>query len=661
MTTVNVGSILTVGYANWVDQYPIELTGTVGVGHNPADYQLYLGPSASSVQNKYADGYCYITFSGMGSPTQSLVTAYDATTKIATVQWTAGDKNPPIGRTWKLFNRFPIQRQFRWYRDGVQIPNVYADIYTVQNADAGKTITVKEIAGFIPPSSTGPVLPSIVNTATSAGVFVNPGSSDPGLIGPDNISYVGSFRIPTTYPNATGYYCQISVRGVSVIPPAYSKNGRRALLMTGLVNGTFSQLQIPADSELRTPVTTPNWESLPYATMIYPGQGSTQPGMSNVAINRAIADGLDPLNGSTTTRAQHIPGTNKFLFTLFSFYSYQGLALTYRANLDFNPASVEGPVIVADPVKQGNSRVFAGGTCVIPQALQSAFGGDLIASNALASVLSNNSDGPALLTFSSSDFSAALAKSETGVARGGTSNTIQLAANAAGTTADYYKGFWIKTADNAEAMGVSSYDPSTKTITVYTGIHPFNPVPTNGTAYKLIPPLAGNALVAYQPNEFAVTESGVANPVYTWANGICHAVLPSGTRSVLCCGFGPQGVFLYGGNLKPDNNLLMRIYDPINAAGVGPHQSVSAEDAGFKVWAYDTDTLLQAKANNTPIGSIKPYGIFKFYNPYGNLGLPTGAQVQSFTYDQETGRLYVILTVAYGSAPAVCHVYQITA
>lgn len=657
---VNVGSVLTVNYATWVDQYPIELTGTVGVGDNPADYQLYLGASASSTPNIYADGYWYLTYSGMSTPAQSLITAYNSTTKIATIAFIAADKNPPVGRTWKLFNRFPVQRQFRWYRDGVLIPDVFADVYTVQNADSGKTITVQEIAGFVPPNTTARLIPTVTTTATSAGMVVNSGSTDAGLVGADDFVYVGSFRIPSTYQNSTGYYCETSVKGISVIPPAYSSNGQRALLMTGRTNGTFAQLQIPADGSLGNPTTYPNWANLPYATMVFPAQGPTQPGMSNVAVGRAVADGLDPANGNDTSRAQHISGTTKFLFTIYNSYSYQGTAYTYRADLNFNPATVEGPVITVQPSKVNNARGFAGGACKIPSALQAAFGGDLIVSNPISSIVSANSDGPALFTFASSDFDAAYAKTETGVARAGSSTTIQLATSANGTTSNYYDGFWVKTADNVESLAVLSYNPSTKTITINNGIHGFTPIPANGTAYTLIPPLIGSALAFYNPGQFSVTTSGVSNPIYTWANAIVHAVLPSGTRSALCFGMGPQGVFLYGVNNKPDNSQLMRIYDPNNAAGTGQHQSASAEDAGFKIWAYDTNTLLQVKAGTIGVGAVQPYGIFKVYNPYGNLGLPTGAGAQSFAYDQETRRLYVVQTFLGGSAPAVCHVYTIT-
>jgi len=658
---VNVGSVLTVNYATWVDQYPIELTGTVGVGDNPADYQLYLGASASSTPNIYADGYWYLTYSTMSSsPANSLITAYNSTTKIATVAWASADKNPSVGSTWKLFNRISVQRQFRWYRDGVLIPNVYADIYTVQNADAGKTITVQEIAGFVPPNTTAALIPTATTSSTSAGMAVNSGSTDAGLVGASDIVYVGSFRIPSTYPNSTGYYCENYVKGISVIPPAYSSNGQRALLMTGQTNGTFAQLQIPSDASLGTPSTYADWTTLPYATMISPAQGSGNPGMSNVAVGLGISDGLDPANGTFTSRAQHISGTTKFLFTIYNPYSYQGTAYTYRADLNFNSGTVEGPVITVQPSKVNNARAFAGGACKIPAALQSSLGGDLIVSNPQSSIVSANSDGPALFTFSSAGFDAAYAKKETGVARAGSATTIQLASSAAGTTSSYYDGFWVKTSDNVESLAVSSYDPSTKTITINNNIHGFSPSPASGTSYTLIPPLIGSALAFYTANQFSTTASGVANPIYTWANAIVHAVLPSGTRSALCFGAGPQGVFLYGVNNKPDNSQLMRIYDPNNSSGTGQHQSCSAEDAGFKVWAYDTNTLLTVKAGTITVGAVQPYGIFKVYNPYGNLGLSTGAGAQSFAYDQETKRLYVVQTYQAGSAPAVCHVYTIT-
>jgi hypothetical protein len=658
---VNVGSVLTVNYATWVDQYPIELTGTVGVGDNPADYQLYLGASASSTPNIYADGYWYLTYNTMSSsPANSLITAYNSTTKIATVAWASADKNPSVGSTWKLFNRIPVQRQFRWYRDGVLIPNVYADVYTVQNADAGKTITVQEIAGFVPPSTTAALIPTVTSSSTSAGMAVNSGSTGSGLVGADDFVYVGSFRIPSTYQNSTGYYCESSVKGISVIPPAYSYNGQRVLLMTGLTNGTFAQLQIPADGSLGNPTTYPNWQNLPYATMIFPAQGSTNPGMSNVAVGRGISDGLDPANGTFTSRAQHISGTTKFLFTIYNPYSYQGTAYTYRADLNFNPATVEGPVITVQPSKVNNARAYAGGACKIPSALQASLGGDLIVSNPQSSIVSANSDGPALFTFSSAGFDAAYANTETGVARAGSSTTIQLAATATGTTSSYYDGFWVKTADNVESLAVSSYNPTTKTITINSNIHGFIPAPANGTSYTLIPPLIGSALAFYTVDQFQPTIAGVSNPIYTNANAIVHAVLPSGTTSVLCFGSGPQGVFLYGVNNKPDNSQLMRIYDPNNPSGTGQHQSCSAEDAGFKAWAYDTNTLLQVKAGTITVGAVQPYGIFKVFNPYGNLGLPTGSSVQSFAYDQETRRLYIVQTFQGGSAPAVCHVYTIT-
>jgi len=656
------GTIYTVQYAEWENQHPIKLTGTRGAGDNPADYQLYLGPSASSTPDEYADGHHFITYTGMNSPGICLVTGYNATTKIATVEWNSVDRNPGLGVTWKLFHDYPVQRQFRWYRDGVLIPNLRSDVYTRQNADAGKTIQVAELGGFIPAntSPTAIVVPAVTTSALSAGVAIPGGTTDADLVGADDFVYVGSFQIPSTYPNATGYYTESWCRGVSVIPAAYASGGQKTLLTVGKTAGTFAQVLIPADGALRTPDTVPLWSNLPTATAVLPAQGGGQPGMSGIGVNLAITDGLDNANGTKTGRAQHIPGTTKFLFTVYSEYSNQGVSLTYRANLDFS-GTPEGPVIVMDPVKSNNSRGFAGGGCKIPAALQAALGGDLIVSNQLSSIVSNTSDGPALLAFNSSGFDAAYAKSEAGTARAGTSTTIQLASGATGTTSNYYDGFWIKVSGNALAYRVASYNPATKTITADFGTDSaWASTPNSSSTYRLYPPLAGNSLAYYGVDEFAPTVGSVANPFYTNANVIHGAVLPSGTRSALCMGAGAQGPFLYGINGRPDNGQAMRIYDPNNPSGTGQHQSASTEDSGFKVWAYDTDDLLDVISGSVDPNEVRPYGVFKFLAPYGDLLMPVGGSANSFAYDQETARLYIIQSAPNSSQTMVCHVYTIT-
>lgn len=670
-TPSNVGDVAIVNYALWQDQYPLVMSGTIGPGNVPGEFQFYLGPSASSVPNLYALEPYFLTFSGMkASPGQwSQITAYNATTKVATVGWwpgegtdPVGDRLPPIGRTWKLFHDYPIQRQFRWYRNGVLIPGVRADVYTMQNADAGKTVTVKEIAGFIPATTNAGTraYPTVTSESISAGIAVNAGSADPDLIGADDFQYVGSFLVGTSYPNASGFFVETNVRGVSVLPPSRSVSGQRSLLLTGRFAGTFVQMTIPPDSQLGTPATVPNWYNLNFSTLTHPAQGPSAPGMSSMAYDRAIPDGLDPNNGTVTSRTQRIPGTNKFLFTIFNPYSGQPVAYTYRADLNFNPASIEGPVIICDPVKGPNARAFAGGSCEIPASLRTALGGNIIVANPASSIVSNNSDGPALLAFDTANFDAALAKAETGIARGGSLSTIQLAASAAGTTSNYYDGFFVQTSTNTQSVKVASYNPATKTITTLTGDFGFFVAPTNGVTYKLIPPLIGDAFVFHPLYSFETVNSGEVSPIYNNSNGMGSAVLPSGTRSALVMGFGPQGPYIYGANGAPDNDQVMRGYDPNNPSGQGQHQSVSAEEAGFKVWAYDTDDLAAVRAGTLSINDILPYGVFKIANPYDEQGLKTGISPQAYAYDQETRRLYIVQTMPNSSATPICHVYSIT-
>jgi hypothetical protein len=675
MPTVNVGSILSTTVGTYVNEPPSVLTGTVGVG-DVVGSTIYLGAAASSSANSYI-GYWLTT--GRSAPPQYLwkVTSYDQSTKRATISW---DIPLTVGDNWKLVIDYPLQRDFQWYRDGVAISNAVHTMYTAQAADIGKNLTVKETVWKISSSNDGRTYEGPVNTTTtiSAPVTVTGSAPSSKLVYQDNLSYLGSFALPT---NIAGTETKFGVTCIGLIPAAYSVSGASSLAVSyRQVSGHgddgvaveyigMAELEIPA-----TLSSSSSFAALPVAVVrktssdAYGGQGTVVAGSSG---SYSTASGLQSGSDFRSNGPFNIYGSANCLVTQVGTYTQQPNGFFWRRNVDLTVTSVEGPFTVVDPVRnQLLPRPNAGFMTKVPAAWQTALGGDIIAGNGNISTVGSASDGPSAICFNSANIAATIAKVETGTAQGGSTNTIRLAASA-NSTNDYYKNFWVYAPSASPgSLRITSYNGFTKEATVDIGIVQWTTIPTSSTTYKLIPYLAGNQLSRYDVGQLdplsAYTDS--FTPIWNGGTFSCGMFWPNGTDSLVFIGNGGGCFYAYGNKSQMGNGSLKRIYDfcyPL-FDGPGPMTGFSPNGNGIKFWSYSAADLAAVVSGALTFNTIKPRASWSIrlpsYNSYTGLAEDSPLCV----YDQSTSRLYITSNVWSDSPyplPLVgkaVHVFQIT-
>jgi len=662
-----VGTILVATQATWQDQYPIELSGTVGATR-PGAGQIYIGdgvgPASSQLNTAgaFTDGNWFIVFTpGAQDTYNTQVTAYNPTTKVATVAWPAGFNNPGTGAQWKMLNRYPIQREWRWLRNGVVIPNALGYVYTVQPADLGATIQIQETAGFIPANTPSNVFvsPTITSTTTSTAISITTAGISSGIIGPSNLTYVGSFRAPM---GAAGSAKNMSVRPVG-------SNGQPTLLISSDSGDSVRVMEcsILADGSLGTPSTVPDPINLPFSTAL---QSVPSPPYFPIGVDMGVNgtnDGINPAGNSLMWPGSFVLSGTEFVFGGTSVYSNDVTGLLYLANpTNLSSPAVTGPVNLLDTPRTGgvfdrdlNSKGAISGGASIPSTWQSALGGDILFSNPSTSVIGSQSRSPALFAVSSSTIRSAAAKSESGALRAATSTTIQLAAGATGTTSNYYDGFAISVNGILGLIYVQSYDPVTKTITVPA----MASVPSVGTTYKLVPPAYGRGLSWDTGDPATVNGVSVPNQIYYWITaGQSACMFPNGTNSAVVFGGALTGPAAYGINGLPTalDGTYIRIYDPINPAGTGQHV-FSGENPGLRLWVFDANTLASVVTGSIDQRNVAPAAVFSIQTPYEDVLYGQPYSGGGITFDSTTNRLYIMYLINSEFAlRGIVHVYQVS-
>jgi hypothetical protein len=659
MTTANVGSILTVGVAQWLNELPYKLTGTVSTYNSTS---MYLGTSASSVNNYYV-GMWLVCITGT---TQSdnfvqcsaIIQSYDGTSKTATVSAWVGPSNasPAAGQTFKIINDFPVDRKWQWFRNGVAIQNQTSGSYTTQAADIGTQITVSETAGFISPTNTGltPENPSLTTTATSSVVTVI-GTASSNLVYGDAIQYLGSFKLPEGGGGNNQGIPYFSAGGMFI----KDTGGAKTICIRGhIASNTLAEFSIPTTLSTSGP-----YSSLVTATIVYPTSlASLMPLMSSGITFDANIYGDSSTSPLTTP--QQISST-KMLFNM-SGWGGHGIGIHYRRPLDMsdqNPSNVEGPFCIADPTYQTESKWSGNWYCPIPAAWQSRLGGDFLAGQGNPRMSYSSyylwSQGPSAMSFNSANIDAALATKNSGVCRANnTTSSIQLATSANGTN-DYYKnhcifvsGLWSKR--------IIAYDGTTKIATVDQVYGAWPNAPASGTSYFTIPLVSGRQLVGRDtshPLQPAYNGYGTHMPIWNFSTVIGGMCIPDNTDSLLFFGRTGDNVYTYlqdtMDGVTAYQNAGLKIYDPGNP-DPGPHTGSSF----LKVYAYDLNQLAQVYSNTKSFNDMSPYGVFK-------LTLPTSLDssyrrvVRGVTYDSSAKRIYVCEVSGTYAAPII-HVFSLS-
>lgn len=561
--------------------------------------------------------------------------------------------------TWEnqqVPGEYTIQRNWQWVRNGVDIPGAVGGVYTLQAADVGQQISVRETAGYV-----NTITNTVTATFTSTSVPIIPsGTVDPYLVYESNLNYLGSFRMPSSYFAYSG-------AGITFNPQGY--NGQPTLLSRANVYNGMNP-DFLRGAEFSIPMTLTNVTS-----------STTISSITQSTLLRPTPTPLDPFEGGIPTSGvigeinqiggfQTIPN-NKLLMTYFSAYQNgSSYGVFYRRPFDLSTASqVEGPFIVIDPDHQINSRWTAGWMCSIPDTLvngvnyQTALGGNVLAGTNGLSIISNASDGPAAISINTANIDGVLANRSIGLARGGSSNTIILATTASSTSGAYVGHYIVAATAATGSRQIIAYDGTTKTAT----ISPDGDsrlwnlgTPTSLTEYKTVPPLAGTQLIGYQLGPTTSLQSGYHGakfaPIWGQANSARSMVIPNGTRSLLFIGFGGSGFINYGepGQIGTTGS---KVYDPENG-----NKANHAYPYAGKIWAYDLAEMAQVRTGAKTFNDVKPYAVMPFALPgAGSFGAkgPNGA-----TYDPSTRRIYMAAGVndtyqgTYGVV--LVHVYEVT-
>lgn len=675
-----VGSILSATPAEWVNEPPYLLSGAVASTSDISGGTIYLGASASSTPGSYVGAYFVFATYSDGTPFYSnQITAYDHTTKRATAASLPALDIPAwplVGTEWWIIKDYPLQRQFQWNRNGVPIPNAVNTMYTLQSADIGATITVTETSGSISSTNQGYntyEVPSATTTTTSAGISVT-GTISGNLVMQDNISYLGSFRLPASIPAGIQ-----DIRAMNIMPAAYAQNGQQSLVFNTQANSpSFSEVSIPALS------TSSTFSALNAATVTRTLPDAFAGKWSNSGIINGGAGLTDPLGYYLDI------GSGKSILGSTGFYTRNVFGALYRRNTSTaSTGTVDGPFSVCDPTNgQLISRCHAGSATPVPASWRSAMGGDLILGTGVVAIVGAASDGPAAIVINSSDITAAVSKSESGTARGGSLNTIQLSASCVGNTTDYYKNWWIyvpsctATAEEpkGQACRILSFDSASKIATLDpSGSQAlFNLAPTASTAYSLYPVIAGRQLVRYNDGQLDPVSYVVNEYAKIWDGGtFCNGMFwPNGTDSLVVVGRGGGNIYQYGiGGLPNQQAYRFPARRNFNGQyivgnGPGPMSSWHCDGTGIRFWTYSAQDLQSVIAGAKTYSNIKPNACWSIRMPTYNSFIGLDYQgISGVAYDQTTRRLYICSSIfgatwAPGSPPGfighAVHVYEVT-
>lgn len=548
-------------------------------------------------------------------------------------------------------NRYTVQREFQWLRNGFPIDGAVGTAYTTQTNDIGASISLQESAWYISESNPGTVKvsPPVKSQSVSAAVVVT-GTQDSELVYQDDIAYLGSFRLTSPPVNNVGESLAYGGHGITMNPDGYG--GQKSMLTVGYAARGYSyagEISIP------TLASSINPAQLPASSLLRPATGLTSPTEGQLT-SSGITGGTDPESWGL----QVIPGSDKMLVTGLNWYSTNTYNAFWRRprNLDVQN-QVEGPFVIIDPVYQSNPRWTSGWMCNIPLNYQSVLGGDMLASLTGISISSNASNGPSAIVFDTTDIDAALADQSSGTAQGGSARTIILSSTASATTGTYVGQYIYVPGCASTALIITDYNGTTKEATVapsggstYWDIS----VPTSVSTYKTSPVVAGRQLVGYAlGNEIQVP--ALFNPIWAQSTprGMC---IPDGTRSLLFFGGHGEGPISYGSPGKQNSgDIGFRIYDPD-----GSDKGYHAYPYSTKIWAYDLNDLVDVKDNIKTFNEIQPYAVWTVRLP--GKDTYTAAGIQGVTYDPSSKRIYISQRVVdnyqssgnYGSV--IVHAYE---
>lgn len=628
----NVGSILEVNAGQYQDQIPVLRSGPSTAWTNTT---ITLDEGASSVDNFYVG--CWINIIGVPAPTgyDPKIIAYNGTTKVATIQgwfsnpppasqWSSG--TPQTGKTWQIIRDFTLQREFTWTKDGVDIPGAIGASYTPSQPG---TYGFKETAYF-------PNLDASkgTSTVTISGPIVVTGSRDNSLVYQEDLEYIGAFAPPST---DLGPNRNFSYSGDIAFNPAGNNGFGSIFMRTHLYTDQVGEFTIPsANTWARS-----DSDTVPRGTLISGGLYDPIEGQLG---NSGITSG-----GEIDIGGLHVYN-NKLLITAHGGYTYNPASWFWQRPLDLSvTGQVQGPFAVMDPVKNPNTRCFAGYMATVPSELRSRLGGPVMCGLSAQSIVSTTSDGPAIAGFDPANFDNFSGAGAVRSTFGSGSTPTAIVLNSTASSVDnFYNGWFVASPTGLfSSAKITSYNGTTKIANVTN----LGTTPALNSGYVLVPPINATMTAFYGDGKLQAGQDWDYQGVFNWTGrGMVGAVVPDRTRSVMV--FGKCGNGLYRYTISYISTLGKRYYS-------GPG-TVGSDTPGEKawpyyprIWCYDANELNEVRLGNIPLDMVKPYAVINYTFPFKGSNEPSGV-----TYDPATRRLF-IATLGLPGANAIIHVYQI--
>jgi len=437
MPTVNVGSILTVSKGRYVDDEVNDLvvvtnvTPTTVAGHV---YAWTVTLQAAFAAN-YRNGFVITRTRDYAAP-YYLIKSVDATKTILTVvgDWTPTPATTNFGGNVSTapiagnatITTVNVLKTYQWFRNGTAIAtNASAPVYTVQNADIGTDLTVKETAFYWDTQT-------VTTTSESANVTVIGSALSDALVRPNNVSYVGSFAL-TDQIDGTQLYVGPEGKGMSIgsylgQPTLYV--GTRTRLAEYSIPTLVDLVQNPSYTfgSLNLAPFARNQSSAPNRKFFDATEGARSAMGSQGNNGYLEIFGSVPVSDTTLL----VCGTNTYTYATNTAMWTRPVDLTATGNV--SNAFFVNDVSVSSA---NNPRWFSGYVCKIPSTLaggnnyQTLLGGDLLSGAYTLSIDVNESRGPSAIVWSSSDIastvpSKAVSGTIASVATGSVSNEYLL-------------------------------------------------------------------------------------------------------------------------------------------------------------------------------------------------------------------------------------------
>jgi len=442
MPNVTVGSILTVDKGRYTGDAVSEAVVITNVAATTVSGSTYAWTVTlqNAFTSTYRNGFVITQTTAYASP-YYFIYAVDATKKILTVlgdwasnpetanfgvsAYSAGQNGAPVVGN-SIITTVNILKTYQWFRDGTAISaNANAPVYSVQNADIGTNLTVKETAFYWDTQS------SVTTTSSANVTIIGSALADP-LVRSDNVTYVGSFAL-TDQIDGTQLYVGPDGKGMSI-----GSYGGQSTLYIG-TRTKLAEYSIPALVNLvaNSSYTISNLNLAPFAR-----SQSTSPNRkffdpTEGAINSIGSQGNNgylEVFGTTpiSSTSLLVCGTNT--------YTYATNTAMWTRPVDLTTTgSVSSAFFVNDvsASSANNPRWFSGYVCKIPSTIvggknyQSLLGGDLLSGAYTLSVDVNESRGPSAIVWNSSDIastvpSKAISGTITSVSAGGAANEYLL-------------------------------------------------------------------------------------------------------------------------------------------------------------------------------------------------------------------------------------------